>query len=57
MPKELADRFDQYETAGNSNREELRELAQEVAALRAENNSLHRFVSDFLLQMHEVLDA
>ena len=49
------ERFDWYETQLNSNREELKELAQEVAALRGENNTLRRFCSDRLLNIYETL--
>lgn len=57
IPKDLLARFDRYETQDNSRHEELRELAQEVAALRAENNSLRRFCSDRLFNIYENLAA
>ena len=53
----MADRFERYETEANTNREELKELAQKVEALRAENTTLRRFCSNRLFNMYEVLST
>ena len=55
VPKDLIGRFDQYETQANSSREELKELAKEVAVLRAENNTVRCFFTDRLLNIYENL--
>lgn len=57
VPKDMADRFDRYETEVNTNREELKELAQKVAALTAENHTLRHFCSDRLFNMYEALST
>lgn len=57
IPKDLLERFERYETEANTSREELRELSQEVAALRAENNSVRRFCADRLCHVYETLGA
>lgn len=55
VPKDLAERFDQYENQANSNREELKEMAQQLAALRSENSTLQRYFADRLVAMYENL--
>jgi hypothetical protein len=55
MPIELVERFDQYEAAANTQREELKELVKEVAALKAEKHTLARFFGEKLLKVYEVL--
>jgi hypothetical protein len=54
---ELVERFDRYELEANTNREELKELTQQVAAIKAENDSLRRFVTGRLFKIYEVLNT
>jgi hypothetical protein len=51
----MVEHFEQYESAANTQREELKELVKEVAALKAEKHRLARFFGDKLLKMYEVL--
>lgn len=51
------ERFERYETEANRHREEMRELAQEVAAARAESTTVRRFCADRLIKVYEHLST
>ena len=53
MPKELAQKFDEYETQANSHCKELKELAKEVVALRSQNLAVCWFCTECLITMYK----
>ena len=57
MPKNLAERFDDYEAQANGNCDELKGLADNIKAIWEENTSLHRFCFDHLINIYEHLSA
>ena len=57
MPKNLAERFDDYEAQANSNRDRVKGLANEIKAIQEENTSLHCFCFDHLITIYKHLSA
>lgn len=53
MPKELAEKFNQYEMQANAHREELKELAEEVVALQSQNLAVCQFCAECLVSMYK----
>ena len=57
MPKNLAERFDQYEAEPNSNCDDLKGLTDDIKNIWEENTSLCHFCFDQLVNMYKHLST